>query len=204
LSSKWGARECQAQYYHQLLHHPKYKDSWAISSANEFGRPAQGLKDGRVKGTDTFNFIQKEDFLEDRWKDMTYGSYRCDYKPNKTKKECTQLTAGGNRINYPDDCGTPTADMTLFKILGNSIISTPNAKCIMMDIKDFYLRALMNQPEFMWLKITDIADKVIEHYNLKFFVTSYGYVYCKIKWGMYSLPQAGIIAQELLEKWLAE
>jgi len=47
---------------------------------------------------------------------------------------------GGDRINYPEDCGTPTADMTLFKIMVNSIISTPNAKCLMLDIKDFYLK----------------------------------------------------------------
>jgi hypothetical protein len=57
-----------------------------------------------------------------------YGSFRCDYKPNKEEKEHTRLVAGGNRINYPDDCGTPTADMTLFKTLVNSILSTPNAK----------------------------------------------------------------------------
>ncbi len=60
-------------------------------------------------------------------------------KINKTETHRTRLTAVGNRINYPYDCGTPTADMTLFKILVNSIISTKGARCIMMDIKDFYL-----------------------------------------------------------------
>jgi hypothetical protein len=69
-----------------------------------------------------------------------------------------RLTVGGDRINYPDDCGTPTADMTLFKILVNSILSTPKAKCIMIDIKDFYLRTPMERPEYMQLKITDIPD----------------------------------------------
>jgi hypothetical protein len=82
-------------------------------------------------------------------KDVTYGSFSCDYKPNEEEKECTRLTAGGNRINYLDDCSTPTADMTLFKILINSILSTPKAKCIMMDIKDFYLRTPMKRPEYM-------------------------------------------------------
>ena len=56
----------------------------------------------------------------------------------------------------------------------------------------------------MRLKITDIQDKVIEQYNLKSLVTQDGYVYSKITKGMYGLPQAGIIAQELLEKRLAE
>jgi hypothetical protein len=35
--------------------------------------------------------------------------------------------AGGDRINYPEDVGTPTVDMTLVKILLNSIISTKDA-----------------------------------------------------------------------------
>jgi hypothetical protein len=55
------------------------------------------------------------------------------------------------------------ADMTLFKILVNSILSMPKVKCIMMDIKDFYLRTPMERPEYMRLKITDIPDKVINN-----------------------------------------
>ncbi len=35
-------------------------------------------------------------------------------------------------------------------------------------------------------------------------MTADGYLYCKIQKGMYSLPQAGIIAQELLKECLAE
>ena len=108
-------------------------------AANEFGQLAQGLKNGRVKGTDTIKFIQKDQVPDKRMKDVTYGSFSCDYKPNKEEKECTRLTARGDQINYPDDCGAPTADMILFKILVNSILSTLNARCIMMDIKDFYL-----------------------------------------------------------------
>ena len=76
-------------------------------------------------------------------KDVTYGSFSCDLKPNKVEVNRMRLTMGGDRINYPDDCGTPTADMILFKILVNSIISTPNVKCLVMDIKDFYLRTPM-------------------------------------------------------------
>ena len=56
----------------------------------------------------------------------------------------------------------------------------------------------------MRLKLTDIPDEVIEHYNLRELATPDGYVYCEVTKGMYGLPQAGIIAQELLEKRLAE
>jgi hypothetical protein len=45
-----------------------------------------------------------------------------------------------------------------------------------------------------------MLDNVIKHYYLTDLATPDGYVYCKIQKGMYSLPQAGIIAQQLLEK----
>jgi hypothetical protein len=157
--------------YHQLLWHPKYKDLWAKSTANDFGCLAQGLKDGRVKGAYTIKFIRKDKVPDKRMKDVMYGSFRCDFKPNKEEKEHTRLTAGGDRINNPDDCGTPTADMILFKILVNSILSPPNAKCIMMDIKDFYLQTPMKRAEYMRLKISDIPEEVIQHYNLMWLVT---------------------------------
>ncbi len=87
---------------------------------------------------------------------------------------------GGDHINYPNDCGTPTADMTLFKILVNSIISMPNAKCIMMDINDFYLRTPMSRPEYTRLKIADIPQEVVDQYRLAALVSPEGYIYCKI------------------------
>jgi hypothetical protein len=125
-------------------------------------------------------FIRKDQVPTKRMKDATYRSFSCNYKPNKEEKECTRLTVGGDRINYPDDCGTPTADMILFKILVNSILSMPKVKCIKIDIKDFYLRTPMERPKYMRLKITDIPDEVIQQYNLMLLVTQDGYVYCEI------------------------
>jgi hypothetical protein len=72
----------------------------------------------------------KDQVPADRRRDVTYWSYKCNYKPNKEGKWRTQLTTGGDRINYPDNCGTPTADTLLFKILLNSIVSTKGAKCL--------------------------------------------------------------------------
>ncbi len=177
---------------------------WAKFAANEFGRLAQGLKDGRVKGTNTIKFICKDKVPDKRMKNVLYGSFSCDIKPNKEETECTRFTVGGDRINYPDDCGTLTADMILIKILVNSILSTPNAKCIMIDITDFYLQTPMERVEYMRLKISDIPEEVIQHYNLMSLVTQDEYVYCEITRGMYGLLQSGIIAQELLEKRLEE
>ena len=49
-------------------------------------------------------------------------------KTEKDEVNMTRFVVGGNRINYPDDVGTPTADMLLVKILFNSVISTKNAR----------------------------------------------------------------------------
>ena len=56
---------------------------------------------------------------------MTYGKFVCEYKPNKEEKERTHFIVGGVKINYPGNCSTPTGDLTLFKIMLNSVISTP-------------------------------------------------------------------------------
>jgi hypothetical protein len=133
-----------------------------------------------VKATNTIFFIRKDQLLKDRMKDVTYGSFICDIKQNKTETHRTRLTAGGDRINYPEDVGTPIADMTLVKIMLNSVISTKGAECVMLDIKDFYLNSPMKRYEYMCIKITDIPEEIIKEYKMREIVTEDGYVYCKI------------------------
>jgi hypothetical protein len=68
-------------------------------------------------------------------------------KLNQTKKKkiVHDSPRGGDRIHYPEDVGTPTADMTLVKVLLNSIISTENVQCVILDVKDFYLNTPMKR-----------------------------------------------------------
>ena len=49
-----------------------------------------------------------------------------------------------------------------------------------------------------------MPDDVIKHYQLTDLATPYGYVFCEIQKGMYGLPQAKNIAQQLLEKQLQQ
>jgi hypothetical protein len=62
-----------------------------------------------------------------------------DSKDHKEEKESTRLTIGGGNIEYPGDKSTRTAGLTTTKILINSVISTPNAKFLVIDINNFYL-----------------------------------------------------------------
>jgi hypothetical protein len=114
------------------------------------------------------------------------------------------LVAGGDRVYYLFNAGTPPADLLTLKLLINSVISTPRARFFTMDIKNFYLCTPMTRYKYMQLKLSDMPDDIIPHYHLLDIATLDGYVYCKIRQSMYGLLQAGIIAQELLAKRLKE
>ncbi len=187
--------------YRKLINHPKYHEVWSHSSANEFGRLAQGVG-GRIQGTNTIFFIYKHEVPPDRWNDITYAKFVCELKPNKAEVHRTRLTVGGDKVHYPGDVGTPTADLTLVKMHVNSVISTRGAKYMTLDVKNFYLNTPMERYEYVKIKIEDIPEEIISEYQLRDKVTTDGYVYVEIRKGMYGLPQAGILAQQLLEERL--
>ena len=189
--------------YRQLLRHPKLKHAWTKSSANEFGRLAKGVG-GRIKNpTETIRFIKFEDIPKERRRDITYGSFVCSVRPEKIDEpNRTRFTAGGDKINYPGEVATPTAEMLVAKILFNSVISTRGAKFMTIDISNFYLNTPLKRPEYIRVKITDLPEEIIKEYRLHKIVDSKGMVYLEVTKGMYGLPQAGLLANELLEKRL--
>ena len=189
--------------YKQLITHPKYREDWLLSSANEFGRLAQGVG-GRISGTDTIFFIHKHEVPEDRFRDTTYAKFVCNERPQKKEVNRTRMVAGGNRIQYPGEVGTPTAEMMLVKILWNSVISTKGAKYMTMDLKDFYLNTPLKRYEYIKMKLGDIPPEIIDEYQLEEKATKDGHVYLEVRQGMYGLPQAGLLAQMELEERLAE
>ena len=123
---------------------------------------AQGL-DGVVEGTDTIDFIDKSEIPPDRWKDITYARIVCNYRPEKADPNRVRITVGGDRINCPDDCGTPTADLLTVKLLLNSVISTPGAKFMTMDISDFYLMTPLKRKEYLRMKLADMPDNLRQY-----------------------------------------
>ena len=189
--------------YKHLIADPNTRAVWQRAFGNELGRLAQGMP-GRVEGTNTIFFIHKSDIPADRRSDVTYVGYVVNYRPEKEEKERFRLVVGGDRITYNGDAGTPTADLLTIKLLVNSVVSTPNAKYLTLDLKDFYLNTPMERPEYIRIKLSDIPDDVIDRYKLREIVDADGYVYCRVEKGMYGLPQAGIIAQKLLEDRLGE
>ena len=184
--------------YRQLLKHERFKEVWNRSAADEFGRLAQGIG-GRIKGTDTIRFIHKHEIPVDRFKAVTYIKFVCTIRTEKKDPCRTRATMGGNLINYPEDVGTPTANLLLIKIFFNSVISTPGAKFANADISNFYLMTPLKRPEYAKIKLSDIPEEVIKEYKLHEQATPDGWIYIKVIRGMYGLPQAGSLGHDLLE-----
>ncbi len=70
-----------------------------------------------------------------------------------------------------------------------------------LDVKNFYLNTPMERFEYIRIRIEDIPEEIITEYKLREKGCD-GYIYVEIRKGMYGLPQAGILAQQLLEQRL--
>ena len=175
------------------------KYTWKTSFANELGQRSQGVGN-RIEGTNTINIRQKSAVLKN--KKVTYGRLVCDIKEHKTETHRTRLMVGGNLLDFSGLLSTPTATFTTTKCLFNSVISTPGAKFLIADVKNFYLNNDLPEPEYMKLHIHIIRQEIIDEYALHTLVDKNGWVYLEIVKGMYGLKQAGIIANMELTKHL--
>jgi hypothetical protein len=112
-------------------------------------------------------------------------------------------TYGGNRGDYTGETTADTADMATFKLMMNSIVSTPNAKFMTADIKDFYLGTPLTTKEYMWVQTRFLPPAIIEKYSLRDMIVN-DRVLVEISQGIYGLAQAGRLAQQRLFQQLAK
>jgi hypothetical protein len=184
--------------YSALMKDTRLQPLWTRGFGNECGRLFQGI--GDIPGTDTCFSIELKNIPEDR--KITYGKIVCDYKPHKQEKERVRLTVGGDILDYSGDVATSTADITTFKILINSTLSTEDATMMMMDIKNYYLGTPLPRFEYMQMLLSRFPEEIIQKYNLNALAVD-GWVYIEIRKGMYGLKQAGLLANQLLQTRLA-
>jgi len=88
------------------------------------------------------------------------------------------------------------------KLLFNSMVSTPGAKCMIGNLKDFYLGMPMPTANYalIGIPVAILPQEIIDHYNLTPLIHE-GHV--EICHGMYRLPQAGKLANVQLQQFLA-
>jgi hypothetical protein len=190
--------------HRQLRQDPRYKATRDTSYANELGDFCQqGIGSGTtpdskwVAGTNTFFIIDYQDIPAHKRKEICHTMVVCEVRPDKDDPDCTRITIGGNCICYPGDVGTNTASFELFKLLLNSVLSCKGARFSTIDLKNFYLDTPMPDPEYVCIKISNILGEFIEEYKLVGSDRD-GWIYFEICQGCYGLPQAGILANDLL------
>ncbi|KAL7530483.1 LOW QUALITY PROTEIN: hypothetical protein ACHAXR_003517 [Thalassiosira sp. AJA248-18] len=146
--------------YHRLIKHPEYREVWGKAYGKELGRLVQGIP-GIVEGTDTLDFIRKDEIPFDRRKDVTYGQIMCNYRPEKDDPNRARLLVGYRQNKLPRR-GTPSQHLELM---------TP-----------------LKQRKYVRLNMSDMPADVIEHYQLQEKATPDGSIFVSIKRGMYGLP----------------
>jgi hypothetical protein len=184
--------------YMALMKDPPLQLILTRGFGNKCRRLLQGIRD--IPGTDTCCFIGVKNIPNDR--KITYGKIVCDYKPHKKEKERVRLTVGGDILDYSGDVATSTADITTFKIIINSTLSTKDAVIMMMDIKNYYLGTPLPRFENMNMLISRFPEEIIQKYNLNALAVD-GWVYIEIRKGMYGLEQVELLANQLLQTRLA-
>jgi hypothetical protein len=187
--------------YEDLVKDPKTRDLWSKAMTKELARLAQGIE-GLTEGTNTVVYMTHDEIHNiPKDRTVTYARTVVDFRPQKADPNRVRITVGGNLITYPGEVTTRTADMVTSKILWNSVVSTPGAKYCCADVKNFYLETPMDRYEYMRIPLRTIPDAFIEAYDLKPKIYK-GYLYMEIRKGMYGLPQAGILANQLLRQRL--
>ena len=157
---------------HLMQHrNPNIKTMRTTSLADEFGRLFQcvgkGNQDGkRIKGINTFFFIHHRQIPHHNIKDIKYARIVYTIRDMKKNRYRTKITVGGNNVKCHGDVGTPTAHVETAKPLFNSMISHPSAKCMTIDLANFYLMTLMKNYECLCVKLKHFPQEIIDELKL--------------------------------------
>jgi hypothetical protein len=72
---------------------------------------------------------------------------------------------------------------------------------MMMDIKNYYLGTNLPQYEYMGMVLSRFPEEIVSKYNLTALAVD-GWMYIEIRKGIYGLKQAGLLANQILQKRL--
>jgi hypothetical protein len=90
--------------------------------------------------------------------------------------------------------------MFMEKIMFNGIVSTKGARFVKMDISNVHPMTPLSRPEYTRVKLSNILDKITIDYTLRNKAEKDGSVYIIANCGMYGVPQAVLLAKQLLEQ----
>jgi hypothetical protein len=190
--------------YKKLMHDPATAEVWQTAFGKDFGGMAQGCNKTGQKGTNAMFVMTHDEIMHAlaAKKFFTYANPVVDFRPQKDDPHRIRITAGGNLIHYEGNASVRTADIDTAKIHWNSVVSTPNAKYMCLDIKNFYLTAALEYFEYMRIPLDLFPEWTKQQYNLNELAFE-GWVHIEMRRAVWGLPQAGILANKRLRRKLA-
>ena len=169
------------------MHDPATAETWQTAFGKDFGGMTQDDNKTGQKGTNAM-FVMSHKAIKqalENKKKFTYGNPLVDYRPQKDDPHRIRITAGGNLITYESSPSVRTADLDTAKLHWNSVISTPNARYMCLDIKNFYLTAKLDYYKYMKMPLDLFPEWTQKQYDLKKLALN-GYVHLEMRravWG---------------------
>ncbi len=96
---------------------------------------------------------------------------------------------------------TRTANLTTSKLMWNSVLITKDARYMCLDIKNFYLSALLDRYKYIKMSLELFPEWIRTQYNLDKLALN-GFIYLEMRCAVWGLPQAHILENKLLRKHL--
>ena len=121
-----------------------------------------------------------------------------DLQPKNAVHERLQMCMGGDKMESVMDTATRTADLTTCKLHMNGVVSTPGARFAGGDVKDFYLNTPLKKKRYGKVRAKYIPEETIKKHNLKRYIEDDGWLHFEIGKGMYGIPEAGRLENDLL------
>ena len=173
--------------YRHLIQEPATKAIW---------NSAMSSKLDRLVSTQTTRFMKIRDIP--KGEKAVYKRLVVDLRPNKELHERLRMCMGGDKMESVMDTTTRTADLTTCKFHMNGVVSRPGARFAGGDVKDFYLNTPLKKKIYGNLKAKYIPEVTIKKHNLKQYIADDRWLHFEIGKGMYGIPEAGRLANDLL------
>ena len=129
---------------------------------NEIGRLFQVIR--YIKGTYTCFLIQKHKVTQ--YIKVTYTYIVWIIIPQRKETHRVRIAVGGENISYDDPVSITTSDLTTAKIHWNSVLSTPDGKYLIVDVKNLYLNNPIKKAEYYKIFLKIIPQEIIDKYEL--------------------------------------
>jgi hypothetical protein len=98
-------------------------------------------------------------------------------------------------INYNEEVSAATGDLVTAKLHYNSVVSTALVKYMCINIRNCYLKAMLEYFEYVTIPLVLFPQWIVEQYDLNRHALN-GKVHLELRGAVWGLPQAGILANK--------